>query len=112
MREAFANSKATNGYQKLPNGAMIQWGVITYTAPGNSLGNIANVNVNFPVAFPTKMSTITFSGFADTSGDEGAECQHSCEASSNYGITFRATRFVGSAIPGAQGNAYYIAIGY
>ena len=112
LSEAFANLKTTNGYQKLSNGAIIQWGVIAYTSPGNSLGNITNVNVNFPVAFPTKMSTITFSGFNSANGDDGVECQHSCDVSSKSGITFRATRLVGSAVAGSQGNAYYIAIGY
>ena len=112
LREAFANLKATNGYQKLSNGAIIQWGVIAYTPPGNSLGDATNVNVNFPVTFPTKMSTITFSGFNGPNGDDGLECQHSCEVSSKSGITFRATRLVGSVLAGNQGSAYYIAIGY
>ena len=109
---AFANSKATNGYQKFPNGAIIQWGVIAYNTPSNNPGDISKINVNFPIAFPTRMSTITFSGFHDTNGDDGLECLHSCEVSSKTGITFRATRLVGGGVPGSQGNAYYIVIGY
>ena len=112
LSEAFANLKATNGYQKMSNGAIIQWGIIAYAPPGNSLGNTSTVNVNFPVAFSTKMSTITFSGFNGANGDDGLECQHSCEVSSKSGITFRATRLVGTGVPGSQGSAYYIAIGY
>ena len=114
LREAFANLKAANGYQKLPNGMIIQWGLIAYNAPSNNPGDISKVNVNFPIAFPTKMSSITFSGFYDANenGDDGLECQHSCEASSKFGITFRATRLVGSTLAGHRGSAYYIAIGY
>ena len=110
--EAFANLKTTNGYQKFPNGAIIQWGLIAYNAPSNTPGDFTFAFVNFPIAFPTKMSSITFSGFNDAKGDNGLKCQHSCENSSKSGIDFRATRLVGTRVPGSQGNAYYIAIGY
>ena len=40
----FANSLSSDGYQRLPNGLIIQWGT----------GNIAaNATVTFPLAFPT-----------------------------------------------------------
>ena len=112
LSEAFANLKATNGYQKMSNGVIIQWGMIAYTAPSSVSGDITKKNVNFPVVFPTKMLSITFSGVYETNGDDGLECQHSCEQSSDSGFLFRATRLVGSAVPGTRGNAYYIAIGY
>lgn len=42
----FANNKADNGYQKLPNGLIIQWGSgTTVTGNGDS--------VSYPIAFPT-----------------------------------------------------------
>jgi hypothetical protein len=40
-------SKATNGYQKLPGGLIIQWGTIS------SLGDNVSETITFPLAFPT-----------------------------------------------------------
>jgi hypothetical protein len=48
LLSAFANSKATNGYTKLPNGLILQWGD-TGTVAANS-----TTTVNFPIAFPTE----------------------------------------------------------
>lgn len=42
---AFGSSLAANGYQKLPSGLIIQWGVGTFTTAGS-----AN---SFPIAFPS-----------------------------------------------------------
>lgn len=41
----FLNSKAANGYTKLPNGLIIQWGSATTTGGGA-------VSVSFPITFP------------------------------------------------------------
>lgn len=48
-------SFATNGYQKLPGGLLIQWGTWN---PSATLGN--PVAVTFPVAFPTLVRAISF----------------------------------------------------
>lgn len=42
----FAQSRATNGYQKLPNGLIIQWGVLS------GVGGDSYNAVTFPIAFP------------------------------------------------------------
>ena len=47
-RLGFGQSIAENGWCKLPNGLILQWG---HYASGVSEGN--NASVNFPVAFPT-----------------------------------------------------------
>ena len=111
LREAFANSKVRNGYQKLANGTIIQWGATTYTPPGNTMGNISSITNNFPITFPNKVLSIVITGFQDI-GDDGLECLHSVELSSNSAFTFRATRLVGGFVAGHQGNVYYLAIGY
>ena len=111
LSEVFANSKVRNGYQKLANGTIIQWGAATYTAPGNAMGTSSSITNNFPITFPNKALSIVITGFPDT-GDDGLECLHSVGWSSNSAFTLRATRLVGSAQPGHQGSAYYIAIGY
>jgi hypothetical protein len=43
----FPSSLATNGYQKLPNGFIMQWGI------QNSVANGATFSPSFPIAFPT-----------------------------------------------------------
>ena len=75
------------------------------------MGNISSIANNFPITFPNKVLSIVITGFNDT-GDDGLECLHSVELSSNSAFTFRATRLVGSSTTGQQGSAYYIAIGY
>jgi hypothetical protein len=52
---------ATNGYYKLPNGAIIQWGVST--------GNTSGVKtVSFPISFATACYNVQFSLAFDSSG--------------------------------------------
>jgi len=51
-------SKSSNGYQKLPSGLIIQWGVSTNSTQGES---VSNVNITFPIAFPNQLLQITAS---------------------------------------------------
>jgi hypothetical protein len=45
-----AASKATNGYQKLASGLIIQWGTITIAS---------NTPVSYPIIFPTAVASVT-----------------------------------------------------
>jgi hypothetical protein len=65
---SFAKSFATNGYQKLPSGLIIQWGVDTVDMTEGE-----NRNYTFPIAFPSACATvqITIYGNGDASGDNG-----------------------------------------
>lgn len=45
----FANLKAINGYQKLPSGIIIQWGLSTSAAP---------YNTTLPIAFPNGVLSV------------------------------------------------------
>ena len=45
----WTNSKTTSGYQKLPSGIIIQWGVTASVSDGGS------ATVTFPIAFPTAL---------------------------------------------------------
>ena len=49
------SSKTQNGYQKLPNGVILQWGTIDYNS---NPGEIA-VDVVFPSGFPTSCLNVT-----------------------------------------------------
>lgn len=56
---SFENSKTTNGYQKLPNGLIFQWGQSNAEPlPDGAL-------VVFPIAFPNGCFTITTSDYSN-----------------------------------------------
>ena len=55
LREAFANLKAANGYQKLPNGMIIQWGGATFRETTGVTGEV----ITLPIAFPNAFLRIT-----------------------------------------------------
>ena len=66
---AFANpgaSLAANGYQRLPSGLIMQWGLNNTPAGAN------NVIVNFPIAFASAVYSVTGNavGFAGYNGDQ------------------------------------------
>jgi hypothetical protein len=58
----FGSSLATNGYQKLPSGLIVQWGTI-----GTS--STADVAVTFPISFPTAAVAISINPNATTIGE-------------------------------------------
>ena len=47
----FANLKAINGYQKLPNGMIIQWGAATSKGTTGEIGEVSTLPIAFPNAF-------------------------------------------------------------
>jgi hypothetical protein len=55
--DMFPNSMAANGYQKLPNGLIIQWGTSASISSSVSSGTIT-----FPVAFPSNAAYVNIIG--------------------------------------------------
>lgn len=53
LEAGFANSKASSGYTKLPNGIMVQWGGLWVSTDA-----WRKTTVNFPVAFPTDCTCV------------------------------------------------------
>lgn len=51
VSSSFGSSLAASGYQKLPSGLIIQWGIITATT--------TPTNFSFPIAFPTACQSIS-----------------------------------------------------
>lgn len=49
------SSKSTNGYTKLPNGMILQWGTKTVNVAVNDSGTSFFSTITFPIEFPTKM---------------------------------------------------------
>lgn len=54
----FANSKVTNGYQKLPSGLIMQWGIRPYDGTTGAAG------VTYPIAFPNACLNIQIIGIS------------------------------------------------
>ena len=81
-------SKTTNGYQKLPGGLIIQWGIAASTTIG--------VVVTFPIPFPTACFSVTSTGVQN----------QAVQAS-----TFSTTQFY-SATAGSNFNVSWMAIGH
>lgn len=93
----FAASKAQNGYQRLPSGLIIQWGLALTDANGF-------VSVTFPIAFPTTIASIT-----GTAGGNVAAGVYSA-AQTAASVTFYSRSF-GGAVFGSV-YVFWQAIGY
>lgn len=94
----FTQSLSANGWCKLPNGLMIQWGR-KYVS-----GNQANVAQSFPTAFPTACFSVVaqYEGSGTGTGDN-----FTLGTTAPTTTTFRVTNGVGSSV-----YFRYIAIGH
>ena len=95
------SAKTQNGYQKLPSGVIMQWGMVAdnYVA-----------NVTFPVAFPTGCASLQITRGGGT--DEGSTGSYDVGASviismSNIGFSFDSVVQFGD-----KSMVYFLAIGY
>lgn len=96
---AFANpgsTVSTNGYQILPGGAIIEWGV---TASITSAGSAA---ITFPFAFPTGVYSITSTPNFIGSGSQAHD----------YVSATSATGFTQNNVSGGTGTFNWMAIGH
>jgi hypothetical protein len=97
----FTNSKTTNGYQKLPNGLILQWGKY------NSNVSESDYSITFPIVFPTACLNITGNVINTVgSGDYNTWVQVRSITATTAVIRIQAAESVG-------GNGFYwFAIGY
>ena len=96
----FANSKSTNGYQKLAGGVIIQWG------SGQTINGSSSVDITFPLEFPTACFTVTLTGSSNSDVPV-------------YVTTFNKTKFTAATVAYASAyngatsqTARWIAIGH
>ena len=112
LKALFANglNTATNGYQKLPGGLIIQWGWSAIPPIQNGIGSSVEQVVNFPITFPNICLSVNFTGTTD-SGDDGIEALHGVLLREKNKVIIRSYRVVGSynSVPG---STCWIAIGY
>lgn len=94
-------SAATNGYVKLPNGLILQW--------GTAAGGAASVNVSFPIAFPTGVLNIQTTMAGDP-GAAGLMCSAAIVSTTSFTAYPRYT--TGATVGNATQTIYWMAIGY
>lgn len=96
----FGASKTTNGYQKLPSGLILQWGI-------TGLINAAtNIDITFPVAFPFALASLV-TNYVSYSGDTAA--QQICSQVRNNTLTTFTLRNLSATV---NAQFYWYAIGY
>lgn len=61
---AFSNSLAASGYQRLPNGLLLQFGLFSISAGSNR----TTASITFPIAFPTGILTVVANGRGPANG--------------------------------------------
>jgi hypothetical protein len=93
-----ASSFGTSGYQKLPNGFIIQWGTSAVAATAGS-----SATTTFPIAFPTSCQSVVLT-----------PTQASVVTQYSPGVTAKTTTnfTYGSAGSGFASGCFYVAIGY
>ena len=101
---------SANGYEKLPNGLIRQWGWSAIPPIQNGLGSSVETTVNFPIVFPNTCLVVNLTGTTDI-GDDGIESLNSVIYRDKYKVTIRSYRMVGS-YNGVSGSVCWMAIGY
>ena len=87
-------SKTQNGYQKLPSGVILQWGMVA--------DNVTNVT--FPVVFPTSCASLQIT--------RGAGADAYVEASAIKSLSNVGFSFAAEFQPTGNLQVYFLAIGY
>jgi hypothetical protein len=98
-------SIGTSGYQKLPSGLIIQWGVITVPADGGASGNQL---VTYPLAFPTAVLQVIPAGQNVSTPAKGIAWGWTANTLSNFSLRWSCT--AGDLAGGTLLS--YIAIGH
>lgn len=115
LKTDFKNYKDTDGYTKLPNGLIIQWGKVGRYPPNTT--KIKEV-LNFPITFPNKCLTIASHINDNAIGDDA----HASDANQNRNIYIKTNYITKSGFTytmhtpiesiGLGWEFHWIAIGY
>ena len=113
LKELFVNgvNVSANGYEKLPNGLIRQWGYVSFSSVPTGAGNLSETTVYFPINFPNACRGVYITG-NDVVGDDGLECVHSARSITLLGFVHRAARVYGTDGGSLPGSANWEAIGY
>ena len=101
--QTFGASLSTNGWCRLPNGLILQWGVLS-----NVLLNQTFYNINFPVGFP--FATLNISATISANNIVGGSIAPMVKKGSITKTSFQVAGDHATEI--ATGDIYWLAIGY
>lgn len=105
--DMFPNSKAASGYQRLPNGLILQWGKVAETTQASDAFTGA---VTFPIAFPTACLSVSLGMTTTNSNPDGwILVDNTSAAPSATSFNYRG----GSTVTSSSSlGLFWIAIGY
>jgi hypothetical protein len=98
----YPTSKSGNGYLKLPNGMILQWGL------NNPSGNSSGAVITFPTAFPTSCLAVVTSSCAGPA----AIGRPSASSFSTSGFTLSSCYIVNGTTTWVTDLSAWVAIGY
>lgn len=99
------SNKSTNGYTKLPNGFILQWGEIVLSGAS---AQSSNAWPSFPVSFPNACINITGNASPRDTNTNAVACNFYIETSSNASFHYR----LGGATNSTTTKIQWSAIGY
>lgn len=106
--DEFLASQLANGYQKLPSGLIIQWGVASNT---NNLG-AGYSRITFPIAFPNTCLSVSVNGLTSAGSAYAAFFANLVSLSPTVtSFDWIGRNQAGTAAPTGTQQAAYIAIG-
>lgn len=97
---AFGKSLGTSGYQKLPGGLILQWGIASNPGSGSA-------QVTFPIAFPTACVNVQVTSIFNGKHGGAVDSGHPVTTTSFYGGVGE-----GGVDNWQAANWYWFAIGY
>ena len=108
LKEFFTlgSTKTQNGYQKLPSGVILQWGMVPDSPAG-----VLITNATFPVAFPTSCASLPITRGGGTVGNSNGG---SSGAGASVIISLSNVGFLFDSVIASTDNSliYFLAIGY
>lgn len=105
LLDDFVFSKETNGYKKLPNGFIEQWGEIVLTG---TQAQSNNAYPNFPIAFPNECLHIEGNASPRDVNTNTVSCSFYIEKNTNGNFHYR----LGGATSSSTTKIQWKAIGY
>lgn len=102
--QTFGASLSTNGWCRLPNGLILQWGATDFIGGSNTV-RISNFNI----AFPTACLSVTVGTMTNITSGNGAQRMAQFVSSTRTGFTWFSDAFLDD---GYSISATYFAIGY
>jgi hypothetical protein len=100
--DLFASLYSQNGYAKLSNGLIIQWGLVQMSA------NLSSADITYPIAFPTAVRAVT----CQNSYNNIRNCSYSVATSGTTG--FKVFPYISNSdtVPTVPVFFYWMAVGH